>query len=106
MKEHREIVDNRNVSVFPGYHEWLIQVSTAVIATINGDFDKPPSGDDVVSAIKNREPSVVVSEQNNVFCDNEVELKYALHVLNSLSSEEYSKIERAWNNMMNKVYKR
>ena len=106
MKEHREIVGDRKVTIFPGYHEWLIQVSTAVIATINGNFDKPPTGDTVIVAIKDQEPTVVVSEQNNVFCDNEQELKYALFVLNSLTEQEYSKIELAWDNMMNKVYRR
>ena len=103
MISKRYVLGNRNVYIYAGYHEWLIQVHDAVVASINGFDDYPPTGEEVADAIKARD-SIVVREDNPIFACSGDELKHAIEVLNSLSDEEYSKIAYLWDKKMSYLY--
>ena len=98
----RQIVGNRDVFVRPGYYEYHIIVSDEVIAVMPdiNDWDFPPTGDDIAYFIRQKEEFMVVSKENPLFCENDEELKRATYILDSLTDNEYRKIERAWNSML------
>lgn len=99
-KPKRQIIGDRDVRIYPGYYEWIIEVSGYDIAVL-GDFEgEPPYGDDVVAAIKSREETMVVSKDNPLTNEGE-DIDKAIRVLDSLVEGDYKKIAFRWDMVMN-----